>query len=187
MRFMKIFLLIGFMVSCLLTFTTPASAMSFSADFYGSDGQSGKIYMDSNKIRMETQEMISITRHDKMVVWLLMPGEKIYMEQALNSADANQKHLPSEETAKDEIERVFILNETINGYASDKYKVTINNQGSHYEWISSDPGITMAVKTSAIDGSWWNEYRNISLAAPDSSLFEVPSGYTKMSMPTMGI
>ena len=95
MRFMKIFLLIGFMVSCLLTFTNPASAMSFSADFYGSDGQSGKIYMDSNKIRMETQEMISITRHDKMVVWLLMPGEKIYMEQALNSADTNQKHLPS--------------------------------------------------------------------------------------------
>ena len=79
------------------------------------------------------------------------------------------------------------MNETINGYASDKYKVTINNQGSHYEWISSDPGITMAVKTSAIDGSWWNEYRNISLAAPDSSLFEVPSDYTKMSMPTMGI
>lgn len=161
--------------------------MSFSADFYGSDGQSGKIYINSNKIRMETNEMISITRHDKMVVWLLMPNEKIYMEQALNPTDPNQKYLPSEETAKEEIERVFILNETINGYTSDKYKVTINNQGSHYEWTSSDPGITMAVKTSAIDGSWWNEYRNISLAEPDSSLFEVPAGYAKMSMPTMGI
>ena len=187
MRFMKIFLLIGFMVSCLLTFTNPVSAMSFFFFFFCFDRQSGKFFMDSNKIRMETKEMISITRHDKMVIWLLIPDEKIYMEQPLNPVEANQKHLPSEEASKDEIERVFILNETINGYTSDKYKVTINNQGSHYEWISSDPGITMAVKTSAIDGSWWNEYRNISLAAPDPSLFEVPSGYTKMGMPTMGI
>ena len=91
--------------------------------------------------------------------------------------------MPSNESAPGEIDRVFILKETVNGYASDKYKVTINDQGSHYEWISSDPGITMSVKTAAIDSSWWNEYRNISLVAPDPALFEIPSGYTKMSMP----
>ena len=127
--------------------------------------------------------MISITRYDKKLVWLLMPEEKIYMEQAFNPEEASQKNLPSNETSSDEIERVFILHETINGYASDKYRITINNQGSHYEWISSDPGITMSVKTAAIDDSWWNEYRNISLAVPDSNLFEVPAGYTKMNMP----
>jgi len=183
MRLRKILLLIGFIISGFLTFANPVSAMSFSADFYGSDGQSGKIYIDSNKTRMETKEMISITRYDKKLVWLLMPEEKIYMEQAFNPEEASQKNLPSNETSSDEIERVFILHETINGYASDKYRITINNQGSHYEWISSDPGITMSVKTAAIDDSWWNEYRNISLAVPDSNLFEVPAGYTKMNMP----
>ena len=59
-------------------------------------------------------------------------------------------------------------------------------QSSHYEWISSDPGIMMSVKTAAIDDSWWNEYRNISLGVPDSSLFEIPAGYTKMNIPSMG-
>jgi len=185
MRLRKILLLIGFIVYGFLTFASPVSAMSFSADFYGSDGQNGKIYIDSNKTRMETKEMISITRYDKMLVWLLMPEEKIYMEQSLNPVETSQKHLPSNEAVTDEIERVFILHETINGYASDKYKITINNQGSHYEWISSEPGIMMSVKTAAIDDSWWNEYRNISLAVPDSSLFELPSGYTKMNLPTM--
>ncbi|MGE4588772.1 MAG: DUF4412 domain-containing protein [Acidaminococcaceae bacterium] len=183
MRLNKILLIIGFVTYCFFNSVNPVSAMSFSADFYGSEGQSGKIYIDSSKTRMETNEMISITRYDKMLVWLLMPEEKMYMEQSLNPVEINQEHLPSNQTVPDEIERVFISHETINGYASDKYKITINNQGSHYEWISSDPGLTMSVKTAAIDGSWWNEYRNISLAAPDPSLFEVPSGYTKMNMP----
>lgn len=160
--------------------------MTFSADIYSSDGQNGKIYMDTDKIRTETREMISIIRQDKKLVWLLMPEEKQYMEQVLNSASINQKHIPSNEPAADEVERVFILRETINGYVSDKYKITVNEQVSHYEWISSDPGITMPVKTAAINGSWWNEYRNISLATPNPALFEIPPDYTKMSMPGIG-
>ena len=182
----KILLLIGFIVYGFFTCANPALAMSFSADFYGSDGNNGRIYIDSNKTRMETKEMISITRFDKMLVWLLMPEEKIYMEQSLNPVETNQKHLPSNDAVTDEIERVFILHETINGYASDNYKITISNQSSHYEWISSDPGIMMSVKTAAIDDSWWNEYRNISLGVPDSSLFEIPAGNTKMNIPSMG-
>lgn len=186
MRFMKSLLLLAAMFSCLFAFTTPASAMTFSADSYNSDGQNGKIYMDTDKVRMETREMISIIRQDKKLVWLLMPEEKLYMEQVLNPATINQKHIPSNEPTTDEIERVFILRETINGYVSDKYKVTVSKQESHYEWISGDPGITMSVKTAAIDGSWWNEYRNISLATPNPALFEIPPDYTKMSMPGIG-
>ena len=186
MSFLRKMLLLCSTVCSLFIFAVSASAMSFSADIYSSDGQNGKIYMDSGKVRMETSEMISITRPDKMLVWLLMPETKMYLEQALNPADPKNKPMPTNESAPGEIERVFILRETVNGYASDKYKVTINDQGSHYEWISSDPGITMSVKTAAIDGSWWNEYRNISLVTPDPALFEIPSGYAKMSMPGMG-
>ena len=167
-------------------FAASASAMTFSADMYSSDGHNGKIYMDTDKIRVETKEMISITRQDKKLVWLLMPEEKMYMEQLLNAAAMNQKHLPANDAVTDDVEREFILRETINGYVADKYKITINKQSSHYEWVSSDPGITMAVKSAAIDGSWWTEYRNISLAKPSSSLFEVPADYTKMSMAGMG-
>jgi hypothetical protein len=44
----------------------------------------------------------------------------------------------------------------------------------------------MPVKTAALDGSWWTEYRNISLDAPNPALFEIPHDYTKMNMPGMG-
>ena len=127
-----------------------AAAMTFSADLYSSDGHNGKIYMDTDKIRVETKEMISITRLDKKLIWLLMPEEKMYMEQVLQSVAMNQKHLPANDSGASDVEREFILRETINGYAADKYKITINTQSSPYEGISSDPGITMAVKTAAI-------------------------------------
>jgi hypothetical protein len=54
MRFMKRLLLLTAMVGCLFAFTTPASAMTFSADIYNSDGQNGNFYMDTDKIRTET-------------------------------------------------------------------------------------------------------------------------------------
>lgn len=186
MRFMKSLLLLAATFSCLFAFTTPAAAMTFSADIYTSEGQNGKFYIDTDKIRMETKEAISIMRQDKKLVWLLMPEEKLYMEQILNPAEIKQRHIPSNEPAGDNTERVFISREKINGYVSDKYKIIVNKQDSHYEWISGDPGITMPVKTAAIDGSWWNEYRNISLAAPNPALFEIPAGYKKMGMPGMG-
>lgn len=75
--------------------------MTFSAEFYNSDEQNGKFYMGTDKIRMETREMISIIRQDKKLVWLLMPEEKQYMEQGLSSADIIQKHIPSDEPASD--------------------------------------------------------------------------------------
>lgn len=186
MRFMKNFCFLAVMAWGLWGLAASAAAMTFSADLYSSDGHNGKIYMDTDKIRVETKEMISITRQDKKLIWLLMPEEKMYMEQVLHSAAMNQKHLPANDSGASDVEREFIFRETINGYGADKYKITINKQSSYYEWVSSDPGITMAVKTAAIDGSWWTEYRNISLGNLNPSLFEVPADYTKMSMSGMG-
>ena len=186
MRLIKCFFVFTAMIVCLFAYSAAASAMSFSADIYSSDGNNGKFYMSGDKIRMETREMISIMRMDMKLVWMLMPADKIYMEQKFNPAAMQRNYIPSSDLPPDEVQKVFILRETINGYVSDKYKIIINKKDSHYEWISSDPGITMPVKTASIDGKWWHEYRNISLATPDPSLFEIPAGYTKMSMPGMG-
>jgi hypothetical protein len=43
------------------------------------------------------------------------------------------------------------------------------------------------VKTAATDGSWWSEFKNIKTMPQDPALFEIPSGYKKMSfsMPDM--
>ena len=41
----------------------------------------GKIFVAEDKMRVESAGTVSITRLDKKVVWLLMPTEKMYMEQ----------------------------------------------------------------------------------------------------------
>lgn len=184
----KVITMIGFSI-CILMFATAASAMSFSADIVSSDDgktiNKQKIYMTTNKVRVETEEMANIMRLDKKLVWMLMLEDKMYMEQPLNLAAANKRQTTTAEPPPAEIEKVFILRESINGYVSDKYRITPKNQESHYIWLSSDPGITMQVKTAAIDGSWWQEFRNIRLNEPDPALFEIPPGFEKMSMPHM--
>lgn len=174
----------------ILVFANIASAMSFSADIVSSDDgktiTKQKMYMTANKMRTEMDEMANIVRMDKKLVWIVMFEDKMYMEQPINLENAhNNRQNMDVEPPSDEVEKVFILRETINGYAADKYRVTTKDKNSHYIWISSDPGITMQVKTAAIDGSWWQEFRNISLGEPDPGLFEVPAGFEKMSMPAM--
>ena len=175
---------------CILALSTVASAMSFSADIVSSDDgktiKKEKIYMTNSKVRVEADEMVNILRMDKKLIWILMLEDKLYMEQQFNLAtDNNKRQTLTAEPPADEDEKIFILRETINGYVSDKYRITSKNQDSHYIWLSSDPGITMQVKTAAIDGSWWQEFRNIRLGEPDSALFEIPPGFIKMSMPDM--
>ena len=177
---------------CILTFTTTVLAMSFSADIVSSDDgktiKKEKIYMTNSKVRVEADEMVNILRMDKQLIWILMLEDKMYMEQQFNLATAkNQRQTPTAEPPTDEGEKIFILRETVNGYIADKYQINAKKQDSHYIWLSSDPGIMMQVKTAAIDGSWWQEFRNIRLGEPDPALFEIPSGFSKMSMAMPGM
>jgi hypothetical protein len=45
--------------------------------------------------------------------------------------------------------------------------------------------IKFPVKMAAVDGSWTMEYKNINMGTQPDSLFELPSGYKKMTMPSM--
>ena len=113
-------------VFCLFTFTATAAAMNFSADIFCSGGQNGCIYISSDKMRTETDEIISIMRYDKKLVWILML-KKLYMEPI----DKKQKHFPDTKTRTEEIERVFILREMVNAYDTEKYKNIAKEQDEH--------------------------------------------------------
>jgi hypothetical protein len=128
--------------------------------------------------------MATIVRMDKMVMWILMFNDKVYMEHPLNpaSSDYQRCDVATTEPAPDETRRVWILNETVNTYKSDKYRIDYRNRPSHYVWMSADPGIMMQVKSAALDNKWWQEFRNISLTEPNPALFEIPPGFTKMDM-----
>lgn len=168
---------------CLFAVSNPVLASGFSADLImvsGKEKMEGKVLVGKEKMRFEMAEMISITRLDRRVVWVLIPSEKMYMEQRLGKDSV----VPSKEPMPGELERVHLGTETINGKAADKYRITVNTNGqkdSFYQWTAKDSGFP--VKLAAIDGSWWQEYRNIVIGEPASGLFELPSGYKKLEMP----
>lgn len=166
-----------------------AYAVEFSADtvttFKGGEETSGKIYYKPDRFRMETkvfQDMIVITRLDKKVVWNVMPAEKIYMEIPFDLSNRPKV----EEKLEGEIERKEVGREAIDGHPTIKYLITYmvdKRKDRVYQWLAKD--INFPVKTSAADGSWTQEFRNIKMESQPGSLFELPSGYQKMQMPQL--
>jgi hypothetical protein len=168
---------------CLFVLSNSALASGFSADLVtvtGNEKMEGKVFVGNEKMRFETEDMITITRIDKQVIWMLMPSEKMYMEQRVSKGNV----VPSNEPAPGELERVHLGTEMVGGKAADKYRITVNNNGQKdefFQWIAKDSGFP--VKMAAVDGSWWQEYRNLVIGEPPSSVFELPAGYQKMQMP----
>lgn len=164
-----------------------AFALDFSSDMVSTaNGQkhTSKIYMQAKKFRMETPEQpgYNIMRMDKNVMWMVMPDQKAYMEMKIDPS----RQPRTEEKVEGEVSRKLIGSETIDGRATDKYEITYKDKEKTtkmYQWIAKD--IKFPVKTAAIDGSWIMEYKNIKMGAQPDSLFEVPSGYEKMNMPSM--
>lgn len=171
----------------MMVFAGAGFAGDFSADMVSTSREgssSGKMYVSGENSRMEMPGMIVINRMDKKVAWMLMPAEKMYMEQALDTRTA----AGAQEKMEGEIERIAEGKETVNGRAVTKYRVTYEAQGkreSVFQWL--DEKARIPVKTAAVDGSWSMEFKNIETGSQDQALFEIPAGYQKMSfnMPDM--
>lgn len=161
-----------------------ACAADFSADMVGSSPQgamSAKMYVSGDKSRVETAGAVTINRMDKKVMWLLMPQEMMYIEQPVDMKAARS----TKEKVEGEVERTVEGREAVNGMNTTKYRVTYESNGLRetiFQWI--DDVNRFPVKTAAVDGSWSSEFRNISTKSQDPALFEVPSEYKKMSIPT---
>ncbi|MFH0941319.1 MAG: DUF4412 domain-containing protein [Candidatus Omnitrophota bacterium] len=163
-------------------------AEDFSADMVSvsSEGSfTGKIYVSGDKSRIEMPEAITISRLDQKVTWMLMPSEKMYMEQPINARAAAS----TQEKIYGEIERIAEGKEIVSGMPTTKYRVTSEVAGKRetvFQWI--DEGTHFPVKTAAIDNSWSSEFKNIKTGPQDQALFEIPADYQKMSigMPNMG-
>ena len=166
----------------------PCFALELSADMVSKAGKgkesSSKVYMKENKFRMEMKgaNSYSIVRPDKNVMWMVTPGQKMYMEMKVDP----KQNPKVEEKVKGEISRKLVGSETIDGHPTKKYEVTYketNKEQKVYQWFATD--IKFGIKTAAIDGSWSTEYRNIKMSNQPDSLFEVPAGYQKMNMPNV--
>ena len=145
-----------------------------------------KLYMKADKVRMENEMAggsYTIVRKDLKKVWMVMPPSKTYME--MGEGKKEEAAIP-EEKVKGEVSRKVIGSETIDGHPCTKYEVIVkvgDKTMNTYQWMATD--INFPVKTAAVDGSWSMEYKDIKLGSQPDSLFELPAGYQKMSMPAM--
>jgi hypothetical protein len=162
-----------------------AQALEFSADVVNmANGRSisGKMYVSQDKVRMEMAGAISITRVDKKIAYVIMPDQKMYMEQPFDP----EKVSTATEKMPGELKREFLGGEIVNGRNTKKYKVSYDAEGrtnTVMQWIDDQSGVP--VKTASPDDSWSTELRNLRLGQQDMSLFEMPEGYTKFAMPNM--
>lgn len=165
---------------------TAADMLQFSADVVNTSKgtvMTSKLYMNDKKMRMEMQgqDMYSITRQDKRLAWTVMPSQKTYMETVFQEP----RNVP-EKKVRGEVSRKLVGRETIDGHPAEKYEVVYTDVGKQlrmYQWMATD--INFPVKMAAIDGSWTVEYKNIKIGPQPDSLFELPAGFKKMTLPTM--
>lgn len=155
---------------------------------------SGKIHITPTKERremnIEGESMIMILRRDKKTAWNLMPSEQMYMEMAFDQAAAQTENLDNFK-----IETTAMGNETVNGVACEKSKVIMTNlktgdKMGGFWWMTKD-NIVMKMDMLAKDKKDGKlrmklELSNLKVGKQNASLFEIPAGYSKMSMPDMG-
>jgi hypothetical protein len=176
---------IGLILILAPAFSINGYSMEISAEMIIKQGDAvkkGKIYIKGEKQRIEAEgQGITIVRGDKNTAWTIIPEEKSYIDMPLGP-DFGQK-LDVGSKLKDEVSRKLIGEESIDGLKTKKYAVTVTSGSkteSIYQWVLAE--MDFPIKMTEAGGRWSVEYKNIKKTVPDS-LFELPSGYEKISIP----
>ena len=181
----------------------PRPTVEYSADVAmhvqrGTAGQpltaTGKVYVAADRERRETRVMgrssIVINRRDKGVSWVLMPAQSMYLE----NQTAAEKDDPYAAWQKAGVTLTKVGEETINGVTATKYRAEAHGNGgakeTGYIWLTKD-NIPVRMATDALatedGGRITVDYTHIQVGKQDPALFEVPSGYQKMAVPSPGM
>ncbi len=170
----------------LISLLSPSAAMAveFSADMViqpkGDQAMTGKIFVKGDKVRQETTEegetQIMIIRPDKKLTWMITPEEKTYMEMPYQSEDKTFE----EWTADKEQKSKFLGEENVSGIACKKFE-SVEDGEKTYFWIAKQFPFPVKVEDAEVT----MEYKNIKEGNIADSLFELPAGYEKMSMPVV--
>jgi len=150
-----------------------------------------RIYSTPTKERREMSQggvsMILITRHDKKVIWNLMPEEKMYMEMAMKASSDKT------DMSAYKIEQTPLGQETLDGQSMNKSKIIMtHSSGSKmggFMWTTND-GILAKIDAIAVDKGSKDRFKmvqtNIKVGKQRDDLFEIPQGFQAMNMGGMG-
>ena len=168
------------------------NAAEFSADMIQKSpmgNTNGKVFVKGENLRQEInmggQNQIMIFQKEKGVVWILMPGQRMYME--MTAGGEQNMAPPTPEEMEKMGDKKYLGEEKVNGYKCKKFRYTSNDPsvGTTTMWISKKLNFPIKTEMEGSSGPMSMEYKNIQEKKLPESLFKIPAGYQKMSMPSM--
>jgi len=147
----------------------------------------GVVYHAPGKERRETkmgdESMTMIIRHDKQMIWTLMPDANAYMEMSLDKSqdksDFSQYH----------IDQTTVGEEEIDGIMTTKSKVIMTKKDGGKLggfWWTTKEGIPLKMDMISVEGKTKErmiiELTNLKIGKQNPKLFEIPADYMNMSM-----
>jgi len=159
--------------------TQTATALDFSAERIVKNGKSvvtAHVNAKDDRWRFEfTQPQggasIIIVRMDRHSSWLILSKRRQYLEVPI----AREHQLAVSETMEGEVSRELVGDETLNGYPTELFEVTVAENGEtrqYYQWVTKVQ--RFPVKTVSKQGQWSEEYRHVIFTPQSSFLFELP-------------
>lgn len=148
-----------------------------------------KIFVTPTKERKEMltgsgEGTVQIFRYDNKVMWMLMPSEKMYMENSIGSGPSK-----GTDTSQWTYEDTAMGEETLNGVRVTKYKtIATSTDGKKYGGFSwrTREGINVKQDLLYKEGNdkkrMMTELSNLQIGSQDPRLFEIPEGFTKFDM-----
>lgn len=140
-----------------------------------------------SEMAIEGQTITAIVREDREVLWTLMPQQNMYMEVSFDSREiGNGGAFEGSEI----VESRRVGTEEVNGQSATKYEVTVRDPGGETAtgtlWATED---MIPVKMDMVVQGGDRvvvELRDIEVGPQPDELFEVPAGYTKLSLGAFG-
>lgn len=171
-----------------LAFSALGYAAEFSADLVTVENGktvTGRVFVKGDKARHEFAAeggtRVIIFRMDKNLVWTLLPGNECIEIAGLGSPVNLGQPMAVD------CDKVGLGAQTVNGHVCDvvEYVYKRKSLGSLIQWVSQKlcHVIRAEVKDARGKATLVTEYRNIREEQLPDSLFEVPSGYTKKTLP----
>ncbi len=153
-----------------------------------------KVFYSKGKIRKEQNvqgnKSIMIIRPDEEMMIMLMPDQRMYMEMEAPKDKGLEEDVSGDFT-KNMVAQKNLGKETLNGIKTTKRQVIIENPEGGYTGLiwQSKEGIMVKMEMTPENkdaGTFTLELKNIRQEPQDPALFEIPQGYTKMGMPSLG-
>ena len=172
----------------LFVMTDEATAFDFSAERIVKIGKSvvtAHVNAKDDRWRFEFARpqggaSIIIVRMDRQSSWLILSKRRQYAEVPI----AKEHQLLVSETMEGELSRELVGDQTLNGYPTELFEVTVSENGGerhYYQWVTKVQ--RFPVKTVSKEGSWSEEFQRLIFTKQSPFLFELPQRLDRANTP----